>query len=90
MLAGKKTFSDKRGPFPLVDENISLLRELKPRDIFYTRNRVRDWAHPKWRIAGFAKKKMLSQYLARKRANDLASKQIVEKIVETIDPKKKK
>ena len=72
-LAGKETGSPStgtsHGPFPFVDENVSLLRELTPHDIFFTRSRVRDWRHPKWRVHAWWRRRFFNEYIARRRAN---------------------
>ena len=70
-VAGKSppSLNDDRGPFPFVDENVSLLRELTPHDIFFTRSRVRDWRHPKWRVHAWWRRRFFNEYVARRRAN---------------------
>jgi hypothetical protein len=68
-LAGVKEPRDERGPFPFVDENVSLLRELTAHDIFFTRSRVRDWRHPKWRVYAWWRRRFYNEYIARRRAN---------------------
>lgn len=87
VAVGKKTFSERRGPFPFVDDNVTLLRELKPRDIFYSRARPRVWRHPKWSVFQFWRRRHFGEYISRKRAIDEAAKQEVAK---KVDAKKKK
>ena len=67
--AGKESFSERRGPFPFVDEGVGLIRELTHGDIFFTRSRVREWRHPKWKVYQWWRRKYFNEFIARRRAN---------------------
>ena len=70
----KKNISERRGPFPFVDDNISVLRELKPRDIFYTRARPREWKSPIWQVHQWWRRRHFGLYIERRRAMEKAAK----------------